>query len=160
MPRRPCAIGGSPRPASTIRRSTSAGPAAWSYHAAPIGSRRPASCAGPPATPVRRRRWRRRPAATSKHGEEARNAIGACRYPKLPGHPLYDLPGIRGDAPVRAARYLSLSQQDYYRRADVWPLTPNGEILAIIQCEDTRAIENLPRILRQGLGGPAPATRR
>jgi len=36
--------------------------------------------------------------------EEARNAIGACRYPKLPGHPLYDPPGIRGDAPVRAAR--------------------------------------------------------
>ncbi|HXJ84610.1 MAG TPA: aldolase/citrate lyase family protein [Candidatus Methylomirabilis sp.] len=84
--------------------------------------------------------------------EEARNAIGACRYPKLPGHPLYDPPGIRGDAPVRAARYWGLSQQDYYRKADVWPLAPDGEILAIIQCEDTRAIENLPRILKEVKG--------
>ena len=84
--------------------------------------------------------------------EEARNAIGACRYPKLPSHPLYDPPGIRGDAPVRAARYWGLSQQDYYRKADVWPLAPDGEILAIIQCEDTRAIENLPRILTEVKG--------
>lgn len=84
--------------------------------------------------------------------EEARNAIGACRYPKLPGHPLYDPPGIRGDAPVRAARYWGLAQQDYYRKADVWPLASDGEILAIIQCEDTRAIENLPRILKEVKG--------
>src|SRR5262245_55596923 len=56
--------------------------------------------------------------------EEARNAVGACRYPKLPGHPLYDPPGIRGDAPIRAARYLGLSQQGSYRKADVWPLAP------------------------------------
>jgi 4-hydroxy-2-oxoheptanedioate aldolase len=84
--------------------------------------------------------------------EEARNAVGACRYPKLPGHPRYEPPGIRGDAPIRAARYWGLSQQDYYRRADVWPLAPEGEILAIIQCEDTRAIDNLPRILREVKG--------
>src|SRR5215470_17990853 len=86
--------------------------------------------------------------------EEARNAVGACRYPKLADHPLYEPPGIRGDAPVRAARYWGLSQAEYYKRADVWPLAPEGEILVIIQCEDTRAIENLPRILRdvQGIG--------
>jgi 4-hydroxy-2-oxoheptanedioate aldolase len=84
--------------------------------------------------------------------EEARNAVGACRYPKLPGHPLYDPPGIRGDAPMRAARYWGLSQQDYYRKADVWPLVQEGEILAIIQCEDTRAIDNLPGILKEVKG--------
>jgi 4-hydroxy-2-oxoheptanedioate aldolase len=86
--------------------------------------------------------------------DEARNAIGACRYPKLRNSPLYDPPGIRGDAPVRAARYWGLSQQDYYARADVWPLAPQGEILAIIQCEEMRAIENLPKILQEvpGIG--------
>src|SRR2546427_383072 len=61
-------------------------------------------------------------------------------------------PGIRGDAPTRAARYWGLTQQEYYARADVWPLAPQGEILAIIQCEDTRAIENLPRILQEVRG--------
>ena len=84
--------------------------------------------------------------------EEARNAVGACRYPRLPDSPLYDPPGIRGDAPARAARYWGLSQQDYYARADVWPLAPQGEILAIIQCEETKAIENLPRILQEVKG--------
>ena len=37
--------------------------------------------------------------------EEARNAVSACRYPRLSSAPLYDPPGIRGDAPARAARY-------------------------------------------------------
>lgn len=86
--------------------------------------------------------------------EEARNAVSACRYPRLPGAPLYHPPGIRGDAPMRAARYWGLSQQQYYARADVWPLAPQGEILVIIQCEDVRAIENLPRIMEEvpGIG--------
>ena len=84
--------------------------------------------------------------------EEARNAVAACRYPKLPDHPLYDPPGIRGDAPARAARYWGLSQQQYYRRADVWPLAPQGEILVIVQCEEVRAIENLPRMLAEVKG--------
>jgi 4-hydroxy-2-oxoheptanedioate aldolase len=81
--------------------------------------------------------------------EEAWNAVGACRYPRLSTAPLYNPPGIRGDAPARAARYWGLTQQEYYSRADVWPLAPQGEILVVIQCEDTRAIDNLPRILKE-----------
>lgn len=86
--------------------------------------------------------------------DEARNAVSACRYPRRPSMPLYDPPGIRGDAPMRAARYWGLSQQEYYRRADVWPLAPEGEILVVIQCEEVRAIENLPRMLEEvpGIG--------
>jgi 4-hydroxy-2-oxoheptanedioate aldolase len=86
--------------------------------------------------------------------EEAWNAVGACRYPRLKDAPLYKPPGIRGDAPQRAARYWGLTQQEYYARADVWPLAPQGEILVVIQCEDTRAIDNLPRILKEvpGIG--------
>lgn len=86
--------------------------------------------------------------------EEAWNAVSACRYPRLKEAPLYDPPGIRGDAPARAARYWGLTQQEYYTRADVWPLAPQGEILVIVQCEDTRAIENLPKILKEvpGIG--------
>jgi 4-hydroxy-2-oxoheptanedioate aldolase len=86
--------------------------------------------------------------------EEAWNAVRACRYPRLSTAPLYDPPGIRGDAPARAARYWGLTQQEYYGRADVWPLAPEGEVLVIIQCEDTRAIDNLPKILKEvpGIG--------
>ena len=86
--------------------------------------------------------------------EEAWNAVCACRYPRLSTAPLYNPPGIRGDAPTRAARYWGLTQQEYYRRGDVWPLAPQGEVLVVIQCEDTRAIDNLPRILKEvpGIG--------
>ncbi len=86
--------------------------------------------------------------------EEAWNAVRACRYPRLPDSSLYNPPGIRGDAPTRAARYWGLTQQEYYTRADVLPLAPQGEILVVIQCEDVRAIDNLPKILKEvpGIG--------
>jgi 4-hydroxy-2-oxoheptanedioate aldolase len=86
--------------------------------------------------------------------EEARNAVAACRYPSLPDAPLYSPPGIRGDGPTFAARYWGLTQQEYYRRADVWPLSPEGELLVILMIEDTRAIANLDRILGEvpGIG--------
>jgi 4-hydroxy-2-oxoheptanedioate aldolase len=61
---------------------------------------------------------------------------------------------VRGDAPTVAARYWGLGQQVYYQRADVWPLNPTGELLVIIMCEEVRAIDELPRILKEvpGIG--------
>ena len=57
--------------------------------------------------------------------EEAYNAVAACRYQRLSSAPLYEPRGIRGDGPVRAARYWGLNQLEYYSKADVWPLDPN-----------------------------------
>ena len=79
--------------------------------------------------------------------EEATNAVGACRYPRLKGKPLYEPPGLRGDGPAAAARYWGLSLQEYYQKADVWPLNPQGEIFCVLQVEDTRGVENLDDIL-------------
>lgn len=86
--------------------------------------------------------------------EEARNAVAACRYPRLAGRERFEPPGVRGDAPAAAARYWGLSNQEYYAKADVWPLDPDGEILVVIQIEDQLGIENLPDILDQvpGIG--------
>ncbi|MBX6372740.1 MAG: aldolase [Acetobacteraceae bacterium] len=81
--------------------------------------------------------------------EEARNAVAACRYPRPPGAPYAEPAGQRGDAPMAAARYWGLTQQEYYRRADTWPLNPLGEILVGIMCEEVKAIRNLPRILEE-----------
>jgi len=80
--------------------------------------------------------------------EEAYNAVAACRYPRPKSSPAYEPEGQRGDAPTAAARYWGLTNQEYYTRADVWPLNPQGEILVVIMCEDVRAIDNLPDILR------------
>jgi 4-hydroxy-2-oxoheptanedioate aldolase len=86
--------------------------------------------------------------------DEAYNAVAACRYPKPKSAATYEPEGQRGDSPVQAARYWGLTQQEYYARADVWPLNPQGEILVIIQCEDVKGIDNLPQILDdvQGIG--------
>src|SRR5713101_6612948 len=86
--------------------------------------------------------------------DEAYNAVAACRYPRLETAPLYEPAGIRGDGPTQAVRYWGIAQQDYYDRADVWPLNPKGEILVILMMEDTRGIANLPDILKEvpGIG--------
>ncbi len=85
---------------------------------------------------------------------EAYNAVAACRYPRLKNAPLYEPAGIRGDGPTAAARYWGLGQQEYYQKADVWPLNPKGEIFAILQIEDTRGVENLDAMLKEvpGIG--------
>src|SRR5437588_7409821 len=86
--------------------------------------------------------------------DQAYNAVAACRYPRLKNKPLYEPAGIRGDGPTQAVRYWGVSQQEYYDRADVWPLNPKGEILVILMMEDTRGIEHLDRILKEvpGIG--------
>ena len=90
--------------------------------------------------------------------EDARNAVAACRYPRPKEAPHYEPAGQRGDAPAAAARYWGLTQQEYYARADVWPLAPQGEVLVVIMCEEVRAIDNLPRILRGGARASASSS--
>jgi 4-hydroxy-2-oxoheptanedioate aldolase len=86
--------------------------------------------------------------------EEAYNAVASCRYPRMKDAPLYEPAGIRGDGPTAATRYWGLTQQEYYKKADVWPLAPEGEILVILMIEDTKGIENLSDILKNvpGIG--------
>ncbi len=79
--------------------------------------------------------------------EHAYNAVASCRYARPTGAALYEPKGIRGDGPATAARYWGLSQADYYARADVWPLAPQGELLVGLMIESTAAIENLDDML-------------
>lgn len=79
--------------------------------------------------------------------EQAYNAVSACRYGRPKNAPLYEPRGTRGDGPAAAARYWGLSQSEYYAKADVWPLAPQGEILVGLMIESTQAIENLDDIL-------------
>jgi 4-hydroxy-2-oxoheptanedioate aldolase len=85
---------------------------------------------------------------------EAYNAVAACRYPRLKSRPLYEPAGLRGDGPAHAIRYWGVTPDEYYARADVWPLAPHGEILCVIMIEDLAGIANLPDMLREvpGIG--------
>jgi 4-hydroxy-2-oxoheptanedioate aldolase len=79
--------------------------------------------------------------------EQAYNVVASCRYAKPKGAALYEPKGVRGDGPMNAARYWGLSQQEYYAKADVWPLAPHGEILVGVMIESIEAIENLDDML-------------
>ena len=86
--------------------------------------------------------------------QEAYDAVAAMRYPKREGHPLREPFGRRGDAPGRAVTYWGLTQEEYYARADLWPLDPRGEILCCMMIESPEGIRNLPKILEEvpGIG--------
>jgi 4-hydroxy-2-oxoheptanedioate aldolase len=86
--------------------------------------------------------------------EEAYNAVAACRYPRMKTAKNYEPAGIRGDGPGGAVRYWGLGQQEYYDKADVWPLDPKGEIFVILQIEDTKGVHNLDAMLKdvKGIG--------
>jgi len=79
--------------------------------------------------------------------EQAYNAVASCRYARPKNAPLYEPKGVRGDGPATASRYWGLSMPEYYAKADVWPLAPQGEILVGLMCESPEAIENLDDML-------------
>lgn len=79
--------------------------------------------------------------------DDAVAAVQACRYPH-PGDDSDPGPtGQRGHSPTNAVRYWGLTQPEYFEKADVWPLDPQGEILPILQCETIDSVNNLEAIL-------------
>jgi 4-hydroxy-2-oxoheptanedioate aldolase len=79
--------------------------------------------------------------------EDAEHVISAARYIQAKGaadsHPI----GRRGHAPANATRYWGVDQPEYFDKADVWPLDPQGDILLCLQCETQESVSNLRRIL-------------
>ena len=86
--------------------------------------------------------------------EQAAKLVETMRYPPQRGAK-YPVPaGSRGCCPGDAPRYWGLSRLEYMQRSDVWPLNPEGELLAIVMIESRTAIENIDEILEvPGLGG-------
>ena len=81
-------------------------------------------------------------------GEEAANFVKAMRYPRRKTSTLQEPRGLRGWGPGRAIKYWGVTQDEYYDKADVWPLNPNGELLAIAMIESGEAVGNIEEILR------------
>ncbi len=79
------------------------------------------------------------------NAEEARHAVRSVRYPQRRGAPDFEPQGIRGSGAGTASWLWGVS--DYSARADVWPLDPRGEIMAVIQIETAEAMRNLDAIL-------------
>ncbi len=79
------------------------------------------------------------------NAREAEMAIRASRYPQFNGADDYEPAGLRGRNPSNAVWYWGI--RDYHAKADLWPLDPQGELLAIIQIETPEGVENIEEII-------------
>jgi 4-hydroxy-2-oxoheptanedioate aldolase len=88
-----------------------------------------------------------------KTAQEAEKIVSACRYPPPKDSKIKEPVGTRGASPWICAYLWGLSMSDYVSRADVWPLNPQGDIMAIIMIEEDEGVQNINEILSvKGIG--------
>src|SRR5262245_10419966 len=80
--------------------------------------------------------------------DQALTAVRTMRYPPMRGSPRREPIGIRGYSTAAASYAWGVSAAEYERRADVWPLNPEGDLLAVIMIESVDGLENLDSIAR------------
>jgi 4-hydroxy-2-oxoheptanedioate aldolase len=90
-----------------------------------------------------------------KTKEEVMRLVAAMRYPQQPGSKYPKPEGVRGWGPTGATRMMGgISNLEHHYKADLWPLNPDGELLAIVMIETREAVKNIDEILKvPGLGG-------
>jgi 4-hydroxy-2-oxoheptanedioate aldolase len=78
--------------------------------------------------------------------EQALMAVQSMRYPQLKGSKHMEPAGIRGYGTTGATWAWGVTAQEYERRADVWPLNPEGDLLATIMIESVEGLKHLDEI--------------
>ena len=78
--------------------------------------------------------------------EQALLAVRNMRYPQKKTSRYQNPPGLRGYAPGTALWWWGISDAEYERRADLWPLNPDGDLLAIMMIETTEGLKNADAI--------------
>src|SRR6266581_272591 len=78
--------------------------------------------------------------------EQMTRLIRYMRYPQQKTSKYQLPPGLRGYAPGNAIFAWGVSAAEYERRADVWPLNPEGDLLAIPMIETAEGLKNVDEI--------------
>jgi 4-hydroxy-2-oxoheptanedioate aldolase len=78
--------------------------------------------------------------------DQALIAVRTMRYPPMRGSTRREPVGIRGVSTAAASYAWGVSAEEYERRADVWPLNPDGDLLAVIMIESVEGLQNLDQI--------------
>ena len=78
--------------------------------------------------------------------DQAVTAVRTMRYPPMRGAARREPVGIRGYSTAAASFAWGVSAAEYERRADVWPLNPDGDLLAVVMIESVEGLENLDQI--------------
>jgi 4-hydroxy-2-oxoheptanedioate aldolase len=78
--------------------------------------------------------------------EQALEAVRTMRYPPPRGAAYPEPAGVRGYGTAAAAYAWGVSAAEYERRADLWPLNPGGDLLAIVMIESAEGLRNVDAI--------------
>ncbi len=78
--------------------------------------------------------------------EQAWTAVRSMRYPSPKQSPEKEPTGMRGFGPANALWAWGLTAAEYERHADVWPLNPDGDLLAVVMIESAEGLKNLDAI--------------
>ncbi len=78
--------------------------------------------------------------------EQMMRLIRYMRYPQQKTSKYQQPPGLRGYAPGNASFAWGVSTAEYERRADIWPLNPEGDLLAIPMIETAEGLKNADEI--------------
>ncbi len=78
--------------------------------------------------------------------EQMERLIRYMRYPQQKTSKYQQPPGLRGHSPGNAVFAWGVSTAEYERRADVWPLNPDGDLLAIPMIETAEGLKNVDEI--------------
>jgi 4-hydroxy-2-oxoheptanedioate aldolase len=89
----------------------------------------------------------------AENAEAVKILVESLRYPFAERHPGLDT-GIRGNGSAAfAAQIWGLSANEYMRKADVWPLNKNAEVLVGLKIETPMAADNAEKTTRvPGIG--------
>jgi 4-hydroxy-2-oxoheptanedioate aldolase len=85
---------------------------------------------------------------TVNNKEEALAAVRQMRYAPQRNDPNTQKgpAGYRGYAPAGAVWNWGITTPEYIRRADLWPLNPNGDLISIFLIETPEAVKNIDEI--------------
>src|SRR5580693_1427409 len=78
--------------------------------------------------------------------EQMTRLVRYMRYPQQKTSKYQQPPGLRGYAPGNAVFAWGVSAAEYERHADVWPLNPEGDLLAIPMIETLEGLKNVNEI--------------
>lgn len=78
--------------------------------------------------------------------EQMTRLIRFMRYPQQKTSKYQQPPGLRGYAPGNAIFAWGVSAAEYERHADVWPINPEGDLLAIPMIETLEGLKNVDEI--------------
>ena len=80
---------------------------------------------------------------------QAQRAINSMRYHRSDER----IQGARSVGPKFALWHWGVSLAEYYALAELWPINPNGQLLAVCQIESKKGVEYLDEILQvEGIG--------